>query len=124
MDKTIKDVYMFFSAYEFNDGGVAIPDMLYKKQVPASFSFTGTFYMQRANRRLIRRLVQDGHYLGPHSGSHLLYAPWDARDSTLITRDTFIDDLRDHYPTMATSGIPKQLALPHNRKSVVSGKRG
>src|SRR3546814_9737328 len=80
------------------------------KQVPASFFFTGTFYMQRANRRLIRRLVKDGHYLGPHSGSHLLYAPWEARDSTLITRETFIDDLRDNYQAMAKFGIPKSRA--------------
>ncbi|HEY9560325.1 MAG TPA: glycoside hydrolase family 9 protein, partial [Anseongella sp.] len=110
MDTTRKEVYLIFSAHEFNDGGGAIREMLYKKQVPASFFFTGTFYMQRANRRLIRRLVKDGHYLGPHSGSHLLYAPWEARDSTLITRETFIDDLRDNYQAMAKFGIPKSRA--------------
>src|SRR3546814_16781061 len=86
MDTTRKEVYLIFSAHEFNDGGGAIREMLYKKQVPASFFFTGTFYMQRANRRLIRRLVKDGHYLGQQSGSHLLYAPWDARVSTLMNR--------------------------------------
>src|SRR5690606_25618324 len=110
MDTTRKEIYLIFSAHEFNDGGTAIREILDEKQAPASFFFTGTFYEQRENRRLIRRLLKDGHYLGPHSGEHLLYAPWDVRDSSLITRETFMNDLRANYQAMEKFGIRKTQA--------------
>ncbi|WP_225975240.1 glycoside hydrolase family 9 protein [Anseongella ginsenosidimutans] len=75
MDSTQKNIYLIFSAHDFNEGGTAIRESLAENDVPASFFFTGEFYNSRQNRRLIRGLKDDGHYLGPHSGAHLLYAP-------------------------------------------------
>jgi endoglucanase len=54
---------------------------------------------------LIRELRRDGHYLGGHSDKHLLYAPWEKRDSTILSRESFMADLRDNYSAMGAFEI-------------------
>ena len=110
MDSTEKSIYLIFSAHELAEGGSTIREDLAAHKVPASFFFTGNFYRNRTNRQLIRRLKQDGHYLGAHSDQHLLYASWHARDSTLVPRETFLADLRDNYRAMEKFGIRKSEA--------------
>lgn len=46
-----------------------------------------------------------GHYIGPHSDQHLLYAPWENRDSLLISKYIFIKDLQDNIDKLTTLGI-------------------
>jgi peptidoglycan/xylan/chitin deacetylase (PgdA/CDA1 family) len=50
-------------------------------------------------------LRKDGHYLGAHSDKHLLYASWDHRDSLLISKHDFVEDLQNNYKEMARFGI-------------------
>jgi endoglucanase len=104
-DTTTKVIYLAFTGHEFADGGMTIAGELKHVDVKASFFFTGAFYRDPKNTSLIQRLRSDGHYLGPHSDGHLLYAPWDHRDSTLVTEDHFNDDLRRNYAAMADIGI-------------------
>jgi len=52
------------------------------------------------NREFIDKLLRDDHYLGTHSDKHLLYADWTHRDSTLVSRDSFLADLQDNYEAM------------------------
>lgn len=68
-----------------------------------AFFFTGRFFELHAD--VVRRLVADGHYVGSHSYGHLLYAPWENRDSMLITKQQFMDDMRQSYATLARFGI-------------------
>lgn len=55
-------------------------------------------------------MKKQGHYLGAHSDQHLLYCDWAKRDSTLITRKEFSDDLRNNYKGMAKYGATAKSA--------------
>ena len=107
-DKTAKRMALVFTGDEFAEGGTAIADALQKHGVKASFFITGRFYRNRANRQIIERLKKDGHYLGPHSDQHLLYADWTDRNKTLVTREQFERDLNDNFAAMRPFGIDRK----------------
>jgi peptidoglycan/xylan/chitin deacetylase (PgdA/CDA1 family) len=100
MDTTQRDIFLVFTGHEFAEGGGVIRETLRSHGVKASFFFTGDFYRNPLFADLIRGLRDDGHYLGPHSNRHLLYAPWERRDSLLITQREFKDDLLGNYAAM------------------------
>ena len=110
-DTTSKNIHLVFTGGEYNDGGKHIIRALRKHKIPAYFFFTGDFYRNSANKKLIKDLIKDGHYLGAHSDKHLLYASWDNRDSLLIDREEFIKDLQNNYEEMAKFRITKKDAL-------------
>jgi peptidoglycan/xylan/chitin deacetylase (PgdA/CDA1 family) len=98
-----KKLALIFTGHEFADGAEAIRNTLKKNKVKASFFLTGDFY--RKFPTIAQNLQQDGHYLGPHSDTHLLYADWEKRNSTLVSRDVFEKDLKDNYATMKNIGL-------------------
>lgn len=106
-DSTQKKMALVFTADEFGDGADIITHALKKENVKASFFFTGRFYRNKLFTKAITQLKADGHYLGPHSDQHLLYADWSKRDSTLVTRAAFQKDLRKNYASMKKFGITK-----------------
>jgi len=55
-------------------------------------------------------LQKGGHYLGPHSNEHLLYCDWNKRDSLLVTKEEFMNDLQQNYTEMQKAGIKKENA--------------
>jgi endoglucanase len=110
MDTTSRVVYLMFSGHEYADGGESIRKTLQEESVRASFFFTGDFYRNPAFAPLIRSLAADGHYLGPHSDRHLLYADWSRRDSLLVTRKEFLADLAANYSAMTPFGLTKERA--------------
>ncbi|MEW5797377.1 MAG: glycoside hydrolase family 9 protein [Bacteroidota bacterium] len=105
MDSTKKEVYLIVTGHEFADGAASILATLKKQNVKASFFFTGDFYRNKKFSSLIRKLKNEGHYLGAHSDKHLSYCSWKERDSLLVTKDSFIIDLRKNYIEMAKFGI-------------------
>jgi peptidoglycan/xylan/chitin deacetylase (PgdA/CDA1 family) len=107
-DKSSKRMALVFTGDEFAEGGTAIADALAKHNVKASFFLTGRFYRARTNRQIIERLKKDGHYLGPHSDQHLLYADWNDRSKTLVTREEFERDLNDNLASMRPFGIDRK----------------
>ncbi len=106
-DISKKQIALVFTGDEFADGGEIIADVLNANNVKASFFLTGNFYKNAAFNSIIKRLKNDGHYLGAHSDKHLLYADWTNRDSLLVTRDQFRKDLRRNYKRMKSFGIKK-----------------
>lgn len=110
-DTSAKEIHLVFTAHEFNDGGEHIRNTLKKHNVPAHFFFTGDFYRNRNNENLIKELKNDGHYLGAHSDKHLLYVSWENRDSLLVSKDEFLEDLQNNYKEMAKFGIAKKDAM-------------
>lgn len=104
-DTTQKEMSIIFSGDEFADGGNHILEVLNKYHVKASFFFTGNFYRNPDFAGTIRGLIADGHYLGPHSDRHLLYCDWEKRDSLLVTKKEFLDDLEANYREMKRFGI-------------------
>jgi endoglucanase len=77
------------------------------QKVNASFFLTGNFYRNRAFRSLVQKLKSAGHYLGAHSDQHLLYCDWTKRDSLLVTKKQFRDDLEANYTEMKKFGIER-----------------
>ncbi len=108
MDTTKKEIYLVFTGHEFADGAETIISVLTKHRIKASFFFTGDFYRRSDFSTAIRKLKQNGHYLGGHSDKHLLYAPWESRDSLLVSKEVFENDVKDNYRAMKKFGIPPQ----------------
>jgi peptidoglycan/xylan/chitin deacetylase (PgdA/CDA1 family) len=50
-------------------------------------------------------LRRDGHYLGAHSDKHLQYCDWNNRDSLLVNKSEFVNDLKANYGAMEQFGI-------------------
>jgi peptidoglycan/xylan/chitin deacetylase (PgdA/CDA1 family) len=104
-DSTSKKIAIVFTGDEYGEGGSAIMAALQKENVKASFFFTGRFYRNLLFKELIRGLKEKGHYLGAHSNEHLLYCDWVKRDSLLVTKKQFNDDLDKNYMELRKLGI-------------------
>lgn len=104
-DSTKKEITLVFTADEFFEGLPSIRSTLAKAKVPGSFFFTGRMYRNEKAIPMIRQLHTDKHYLGAHSDQHLLYADWNDRDSTLVTRDSLLRDLKACHASMEALGI-------------------
>ncbi|RYG04607.1 MAG: cellulase, partial [Chitinophagaceae bacterium] len=102
-DTTQKKIAIVFTGHEFADGGTTILKTLNKSNIKASFFFTGEFYSKY--KPLVKQLIRDGHYLGAHSDKHLLYCDWTKRDSLLVTKAEFMNDLDANYAKMKKAGI-------------------
>jgi endoglucanase len=89
-----KKIALEFTGGFFGEGGDHILDVLKKRNIKASFFFTGDFFRIKELEPVIWRIVNEGHYLGIHSDSHPLYCPWDNRDKTLITKEEFVKDIK------------------------------
>jgi peptidoglycan/xylan/chitin deacetylase (PgdA/CDA1 family) len=109
-DESQKKIALVLTGHEFADGGALIAETLREKKAPASFFFTGDFYREPRNAALIRGLVQDGHYLGPHSDKHLLYCSWERRDELLVTKEEFTADILQNYRAMESFGLSRKKA--------------
>lgn len=107
-DTTRRTLALVFTADEFADGAPQILATLKKHRAKGAFFLTGNFYRNRAFAGIIRQLKAGGHYLGPHSDQHLLYCDWTRRDSLLVTKKQFTDDLHACYAAMAQRGIQQR----------------
>jgi peptidoglycan/xylan/chitin deacetylase (PgdA/CDA1 family) len=100
-----RKIALVFNAHEFAESGEIILDQLARHHAKASFFFTGDFLDNKDHASLIRRVVADGHYLGPHSDKHLLYCGWTAERKTLVTRDEFRADVQANLTKIERMGI-------------------
>jgi len=109
-DTSKKELALVFTGDEFAEGGMHIARVLKQQGITGSFFLTGKFYRNPDFAPLIRKLKGDGHYLGAHSDQHLLYCDWERRDSLLVSRNEFEEDLEANYTAMAQFGIQKKEA--------------
>jgi peptidoglycan/xylan/chitin deacetylase (PgdA/CDA1 family) len=84
---------LVFTGHEFADAGETILDELASHHAKGSFFLTGDFLANPAFEPLVKRIVAEGHYLGPHSDKHLLYCEWGPARKRLVSRETFDADL-------------------------------
>jgi peptidoglycan/xylan/chitin deacetylase (PgdA/CDA1 family) len=105
-----KKLALVFTGDEFADGGQRIVSTLRKHKVKGSFFLTGNFYRNPEFKSLIEKIKKERHYLGAHSNEHLLYCDWKKRDSLLVSKAQFVEDLKANYQAMAAFGISKQAA--------------
>lgn len=104
-DTSKPKIYLIFSGHEYGEGLDFILRVLKKNKIKASFFFTGDFLRNKKFEKSIKRLIKDGHYLGPHSDRHLLYCDWLSRDSLLISQDDFNKDLQNNLNALCKYGI-------------------
>ncbi len=102
-DPSQKQISLVFTAADKADGADAIIKTLKKHNIKGSFFFTGEFYEQYPE--IVKKLLQEGHLVGSHSYGHLLYMPWENRDSLLVSRKEFEDDMLKSYEVMRKTGI-------------------
>jgi peptidoglycan/xylan/chitin deacetylase (PgdA/CDA1 family) len=102
-----KKIALEFTGHEFAEGGGVILDELGRHQAKASFFLTGDFLVNPAFEPLIRRILREGHYLGPHSDKHLLYCPWEGPKQTLVTRPQFTSDLESNLQKIQKFGVQR-----------------
>ena len=97
-----------FTGDEFGEGGEFILNTLTRENIKASFFLTGKFYRNPSFKKIIQELKSSGQYLGAHSDQHLLYCDWTKRDSLLVTKEKFNEDLKANYQAMSAFGINKK----------------
>ena len=105
-DMTRKQICLVFTADDRADGAERIISTLNGHGIKGAFFFTGRFL--DLYPEVVIRLVAGGHYVGSHSYGHLLYCDWAKRDSLLVTREQFRDDIIKSYEALARYGITPQ----------------
>lgn len=96
---------LVFTGHSYAEGGETILDELARHKAKGSFFFTGDFLTNANFRPLVRRIVAQGHYLGPHSDKHVLYCPWEGPKETLVTRAEFQTDLESNLRKIERYGV-------------------
>ncbi len=104
-DPAQKEIYLLFAADEYGEGFPFILKTLAKHKVKASFFLTGKFLENKQFSKIPGQLIKQGHYVGPHSDSHLLYNDWTKRDSTLVDREAFMNDVTNNYKKLYAHGV-------------------
>lgn len=100
---SVKNICLVFTADSLATGAQTIIKTLNENNVKGAFFFTGHFFSTFPD--IAKRLVDDGHYVSCHGYKHQVLCPWENRDSSLVTHDEFIADLKLAYATMAPYGI-------------------
>ena len=102
-----RKIALVFTGHEFAEGAPTILDALARRKARASFFLTGAFLRNPAFAPVVRRMVADGHYVGPHSDAHLLYCPWTGPKVTLVSRRQFTDDLERNLDALGPFGVAR-----------------
>jgi endoglucanase len=100
-----KELHLIFSADSLAEGTEKILKTLSDNRIKASFFLTGNFLRNSKFSSLLKRINTDGHYIGPHSDKHLLYIPWENRDTLLVSKAVFQDDLKKNYNELKIRGV-------------------
>ncbi|HQO76751.1 MAG TPA: polysaccharide deacetylase family protein [Candidatus Saccharicenans sp.] len=103
-----KRLALVFTADSYGEGLPSILSVLGDRSIKASFFLTGNFLRQPELAPLVKKMIENGHYVGPHSDRHLLYCDWQNRRKTLVSRSEFLSDLENNYAELARFGLNKE----------------
>lgn len=103
-DVEAKRLALMFTGDQFGESATPILDALAERKIRGSFFLTGGFVKQESLRPAIKRMVDEGHYVGPHSDGHPLYAPWEDRQRSLVSKKFFQDDLQKNIAGLQAVG--------------------
>jgi peptidoglycan/xylan/chitin deacetylase (PgdA/CDA1 family) len=107
-----KQIALIFTGGDYGEGTAQILDTLAERRIKASFFVTGGFLRQPALQPQLKRMIAEGHYLGPHSDSHPLYSPWDDRSKSNVSKESFKADLRKNIDDLRSLGALKSSRKP------------
>ena len=100
-----KVVHLIFSADDTFEGAQSILQTLNANNIKASFFLTGNCLRAERFAPIIKEIIRQGHFVGAHSDKHLLYAPWEERQRSLVTPDSLIADLYRNMVELSKFGI-------------------
>jgi peptidoglycan/xylan/chitin deacetylase (PgdA/CDA1 family) len=103
-DLGAKKLALVFTGGDHSESTGPILDTLKQHNIRAGFFVTGEFVRRTDLRPLLKRIVNEGHYLGPHSDSHPLYCDWQDRRKNLVTREFFVADLDKNIAALRALG--------------------
>ncbi len=106
-NKEKKQISLLFAGNDYGDGLKKIRKALSKNRVKASFFFSGDFLRKRKFGSAIKKLKKEGHYVGANSDQHLQYCHFDNRQSLLVDKALFVNDLKDNYKELEKFGVKK-----------------
>ncbi len=107
-DVNAKKLALIFTGDEFGESTAPILDTLKQRKIKGGLFVTGNFVRNDKLWPLLERAVTEGHYVGPHSDSHPLYASWDERDKSLVTEAFFKKDLQKNIAGLGAIGALKR----------------
>ncbi|MGH7941707.1 MAG: glycoside hydrolase family 9 protein, partial [Limisphaerales bacterium] len=102
-----KKIALVFTGDTFAEGGDVILTALARHNARASFFLTGNFLTNADFIPLVRRMIAQGDYIGPHSDKHLLFCDWNNPPGTLVTRDEFRADINANLRKLANLGVSR-----------------
>lgn len=113
-----KRLALIFTGGDYGESAEPILDTLRERGIKGSFFLTGGFLRQAALAPAIERMMAEGHYIGPHSNSHPLYAAWEDRKQSLVTEQFFAQDLLKNIADLRkmgafAAGAPVLFVAPH-----------
>ncbi|WP_428938881.1 polysaccharide deacetylase family protein [Fontivita pretiosa] len=103
-DVSLDRLSLIFTGGEYGEGARHILDVLARQNLKASFFVTGEFLRKPEHQDALKRMIADGHYLGPHSDWHPLYCAWEDRSKTLVTEAFFKSDLQKNIADLRSLG--------------------
>lgn len=107
-DTSKHEIALVFTGDEFGDGLTTIAKTLEEQNVRGSFFLTGRFYRNKSFQKGIKKLYAQKNLMGSHSDMHLLYNDWTKRDSTLVTKDSLLNDFFRSRKSIAAAGIKEE----------------
>ena len=102
-----KKIALVFTGDTFAEGADTILNELARHNATASFFLTGNFLTNAQFAPLVRQMIAQGDYIGPHSDRHLLFCDWNNPAKTLVTHDEFRADLNANLDKLASFGITR-----------------
>ncbi len=111
-DVSQKRLALIFTGGEHGEGTEAILDALKSENIGSSFFVTGDYLRNPELAGHVKRMLAEGHYVGPHSDSHPLYCPWEDRKRTLVTREFFREDLQKNIDALRALGALQDKTKP------------
>ncbi len=107
-DTSRRALALIFTGGDYGEGTEHILRTLHQFGIKASFFLTGGFLAAPERRALVRRMCEEGHYVGPHSHTHPLYCAWEDRSRTLVSKKFFREDLRRNIEELRELGALQQ----------------
>lgn len=105
LDTLQPNIYLVFTADSMFEGAPFALDALAEHDIRASFFFTGNFLRDTTHEQILRRIIDEKHYIGPHSDGHILLAEWNRERTPLVTADSLIADIKANLTELAKYGI-------------------
>jgi peptidoglycan/xylan/chitin deacetylase (PgdA/CDA1 family) len=115
-DVTARKLALVFTGDERGESTAPILDVLKERGLKAGFFVTGNVVRDPKLRLLLKRAIEEGHYLGPHSDSHPLYCDWEEREKTLVTEKFFKEDLQKNLDGLQELGPLRGRSPPATRR--------